>query len=47
MNWNFKFILLTCILLTAIGASACIGEEKDGLQKEPVPEKTPRSLLWV
>lgn len=30
MNWNLKFILLACILLAVIGASACIGEEKDG-----------------
>lgn len=33
MNMNLKFILLTFLLLAIIGASACIGEEKDGTAK--------------
>ncbi len=33
MNWNFKYILLACILIAVIGASACIGEQKEGTAK--------------
>ncbi|KKG08470.1 ABC transporter substrate-binding protein [Methanosarcina sp. 2.H.A.1B.4] len=33
MNRNFKFILIICMLFAVIGASACIGEEKDGTAK--------------
>ena len=33
MNRSFKFILIICMLFAVIGASACIGEEKDGTAK--------------
>ena len=33
MDRNFKLLLLTCMLLAVIGASACIGGDKDETAK--------------
>lgn len=45
MNRNFKFILIICMLLAVIGASACIGEEKEGTAKGSVSGEGSQELV--
>lgn len=45
MNQSFKFILIICMLLAVIGASACIGEEKDQLAKGASSEENSQALV--
>ena len=45
MNRSFKLILIIFMLLAVIGASACIGEEKEGTAKGSVSGEGSQGLV--
>jgi len=45
MNRSFKFISIICMLFAVIGASACVGDEKDGTAKGAGPGESSQELV--